>query len=141
MKTTATAFIFYNDKLLLINHKKLGRWLPVGGHSEDNETPKDTVIREVKEEVNLDVEFLEYYNYFKEISKDVQIQPKPFYIFTQKNKINYDFLCKTNNTDNLRIQKDEINDYKWISKENINDLEEPIRTLVKEAFKKHNETE
>ena len=33
-------------------------WLPGGGHVEVNEHPKDAVIRELKEELNFDAEFI-----------------------------------------------------------------------------------
>jgi len=55
------AYIFReDDKLLLIKHKKLDKWLPVGGHIESNETPDQAVIRESSEEVGLDVILLQY---------------------------------------------------------------------------------
>ena len=55
---TASAIIISKKKVLLVNHKKLGVWLYPGGHIEDNETPDQTVIREVKEETSLDVEII-----------------------------------------------------------------------------------
>ena len=53
-------YIVNDDKLLLIHHKKLNKWLPVGGHLKPNETPDEGLRREVKEEVGLDIEFLQY---------------------------------------------------------------------------------
>lgn len=56
---TASALIINEEsKVLLVNHKKLGVWLYPGGHVETNETPDETVIREVKEETGLDVEII-----------------------------------------------------------------------------------
>jgi 8-oxo-dGTP pyrophosphatase MutT (NUDIX family) len=40
----------------MIKHKKLGKWLPPGGHIDANEIPDVAAIREVKEETGLDVE-------------------------------------------------------------------------------------
>jgi 8-oxo-dGTP pyrophosphatase MutT (NUDIX family) len=34
-------------------HRKLGRWLPPGGHIEDNELPDDAAVREVLEETGV----------------------------------------------------------------------------------------
>ena len=45
-------------KILLIHHKKLGRWMQPGGHIEKFENPVDAAIREVKEETGLDISFL-----------------------------------------------------------------------------------
>ena len=44
--------------LLLVDHINAGLWLPTGGHVEPNEHPKDTVIREAREELGLELEFL-----------------------------------------------------------------------------------
>lgn len=38
-------------KLLLVHHKKANLWLPPGGHVEVNEHPTQTVMREMKEEL------------------------------------------------------------------------------------------
>ncbi|OGE15129.1 hypothetical protein A3F00_01650 [Candidatus Daviesbacteria bacterium RIFCSPHIGHO2_12_FULL_37_11] len=45
-------------KILLIHHKKLGRWLQPGGHIEKFENPVVAAIREVREETGLDISFL-----------------------------------------------------------------------------------
>ncbi len=56
---TATAFIIDSKKrTLLLWHKRLQRWMPPGGHLEENETPEDAAKRECKEETNLDVEIV-----------------------------------------------------------------------------------
>lgn len=38
---------------LLVNHKKLGGWFPIGGHVELNEIPDEALVREIKEESGL----------------------------------------------------------------------------------------
>jgi 8-oxo-dGTP diphosphatase len=46
-------------KMLLVDHKLAGLWLPSGGHVEPNEDPLATVVREVAEELNLAAEFIQ----------------------------------------------------------------------------------
>ncbi len=54
---TATAFIINSkQQTLLLWHKRLGRWMPPGGHIEPDETPQDAARRECKEETGMDVE-------------------------------------------------------------------------------------
>lgn len=45
-------------KMLLVDHKTAGLWLPSGGHVEPGEHPRDTVIRELCEELQLEARFL-----------------------------------------------------------------------------------
>jgi 8-oxo-dGTP pyrophosphatase MutT (NUDIX family) len=45
-------------KLLLVDHKLAGLWLPSGGHVEPDEDPRTTVVRELLEELNLAAEFV-----------------------------------------------------------------------------------
>ena len=56
---TATAFVIDSQKrVLLLWHKRLSRWMPPGGHVDENETPEDAAKRECKEETDLDVEII-----------------------------------------------------------------------------------
>ncbi len=58
---TATAYIVSKVegelKVLLHKHKKLNIWIAIGGHVE-GENPYQTVLREVKEETNLDIKVI-----------------------------------------------------------------------------------
>jgi ADP-ribose pyrophosphatase YjhB (NUDIX family) len=40
-----------SDHLLLVDHRNARRWLPTGGHVEPGEHPRDTVVRELREEL------------------------------------------------------------------------------------------
>lgn len=56
---TATAYIATKIdgkyKVLLHKHKKHGFWLGVGGHIEKGENPTEALLREVKEETDLEI--------------------------------------------------------------------------------------
>jgi ADP-ribose pyrophosphatase YjhB (NUDIX family) len=53
-----TTYVVKDHMVLLIDHKKLDKWLPAGGHIEANESPEDAARREVREETGLEIEFL-----------------------------------------------------------------------------------
>lgn len=57
---TTSAYIVHPnlDKVLLIHHKKLNRWLQIGGHVELDEDTDTALLREIKEESGLEVELL-----------------------------------------------------------------------------------
>lgn len=43
------------DHILLVDHRNAQMWLPTGGHVEPDEDPRQTVVRESKEELGIDV--------------------------------------------------------------------------------------
>jgi len=47
-----------DDHILLVDHINAELWLPTGGHVEPDEHPRTTVLREAKEELTIDGEFL-----------------------------------------------------------------------------------
>lgn len=55
----ATTFIVYEGRTLLLLHRKLGKWLPPGGHIDPHELPDLAALREVKEETGLEVALLD----------------------------------------------------------------------------------
>ena len=52
---TVAIFVVHDGKILLIHHRKLNAWLPLGGHIELDEDPEQAALREAKEESGLDV--------------------------------------------------------------------------------------
>ncbi len=53
---TVAVFVVREGKVLLHLHRKLGMWLPPGGHIEKDELPDEAAVREVLEETGLRVE-------------------------------------------------------------------------------------
>jgi 8-oxo-dGTP pyrophosphatase MutT (NUDIX family) len=55
---TVAVFVGHSGRVLLHFHKKLGRWLPPGGHIEPNELPDEAAVREVFEETGVIAELV-----------------------------------------------------------------------------------
>jgi 8-oxo-dGTP pyrophosphatase MutT (NUDIX family) len=55
---TVAIFVVHDGKVLVVHHRKLGKWLPLGGHIELDEDPETAALREAREESGLDVELL-----------------------------------------------------------------------------------
>ncbi|MGC4192727.1 MAG: NUDIX domain-containing protein [Thermomicrobiales bacterium] len=50
---TVAVFVVWRGHVVLHWHRRLGRWLPPGGHIEPNELPDEAAVREVWEETGL----------------------------------------------------------------------------------------
>lgn len=55
---TVAIFVVHDARVLVIHHKKLDRWLPLGGHIELDEDPEQAALRETREESGLDVQLI-----------------------------------------------------------------------------------
>lgn len=55
---TVATFVVWRAATLLHRHKKLGLWLPCGGHIEPGELPDEAAVREVLEESGVPVELV-----------------------------------------------------------------------------------
>ena len=62
---TATAFVVRADATLLHWHKRLGQWMPPGGHIEPDELPTEAALREVREETGLICEIVSSSSYLR----------------------------------------------------------------------------
>lgn len=55
---TVAVFVVCQGKVVLHRHRKLGLWLPPGGHIEQGELPDEAALREVMEEAGIAVELV-----------------------------------------------------------------------------------
>ena len=55
---TVAVFVVRDGKVLLHWHRKLGMWLPPGGHIERDELPDEAAVREVLEETGVEVDLV-----------------------------------------------------------------------------------
>ena len=64
MRLTTLCYIEHNGCYLMLNRNKkandenAGKWIGVGGHMEENESPEECALREIKEETGLTVKDL-----------------------------------------------------------------------------------
>ena len=74
------AVVFNNSKVLIIKHK-LGHVSFPKGHVEENESKKETAIREVKEETGIDIEIISDKEYYVQYpSGDNSIEKVTYFI-------------------------------------------------------------
>jgi len=91
--------------LLVSSHKWFDKLTIPGGHIELGETMQDSVVREVKEEVGLDIS-VERLLLTQEAIYTSQFWKKRHYIF-------FDFLCRCERN-HVTLDNREIQDYSWV---------------------------
>jgi len=55
---TVAIFIVRQGRVLLVHHRNLNKWLPLGGHIELDEDPEMAALREAREESGLEIELI-----------------------------------------------------------------------------------
>lgn len=128
---TASALILNDEKkVLLVYHKKYDVWLYPGGHIEDNETPDEAVIREVKEETSLNVEIIGNKNLsIEDKTADVTVLHKPYEILCERiqgKKMHYHidmiYICRIISNSKLEYNKNESSGIGFFSYDDIKKL-------------------
>ena len=124
--TTGGLIFNPEGKLFLMkSHKWKNKWVVPGGHIELGETIEESLIREVKEETNLDIHDIEFVC-FQEFIYDDLFWKKRHYIF-------FDYACKTDSTEVLL--NSEAQEYRWISLKEKGEL--PLDKYTEIAIQKY----
>lgn len=100
------------SKIMLVDHKNAGLWLPPGGHVEIGEDPKDTVMRECLEELGVEADFLYEFPIF--ITSTITVG-----VTAGHTDVTLWYLLKGQNEQRYRFDVDEFNDIKWFSIDDI----------------------
>jgi len=121
---TVSIIIVNKKKTLLHLHKKMNKWLPVGGHIELNELPEAAALREIREESGLEVVL---YNSDKKIDMiDAKQLIRPAHILLENIKQDHQHIdlvyYATANTFSVQPQDGEATDLKWFTAEEIKKL-------------------
>lgn len=126
----ATSYIFYGNKVLLIKHPKIGKWLPVGGKVDLGESPDEAVLREIYEEVGLEVDIIKKNRSFTQKIDTIQ------YVQNEDlgSKYHIDFIYYSKaKTDKFKLEN-EINEAKWFDYQDYLEIKDELFDDVKEEL-------
>lgn len=137
-KITCGVIIENNNNQFLIGHctgKKdiEGTYDIPKGCMEENETPLETAIREVKEEINIDLsnDKLVDLGLFKYNSE------KDLYLFYVKKNLDYSKLkCESYFIDKFGRERPEIDKYKLATRKDLSMLYKILQKILPKAFEK-----
>lgn len=123
---TASALLLDGNKVLLIHHRFLDRWLQPGGHLEPDETPSDGALRELSEETGL--KNLALWSWHIKNGLPIDIDSHKIPLNQNKNEsehlhhdFQYVFTFDRANSRDVSLQTDEVSDFKWLSLDELRD--------------------
>ena len=133
---TVEVFVVHDDRVLLRRHDKYKIWLSVGGHIELDEDPNQAAIREVREEVGLEVKLKRIGLSFPKENIDYNELIPP--VFLNRHRINETHEHVTlvyfasSKTDVLKQSKEEKSDeLKWFTREELEKNSYGIRESIR----------
>ena len=142
---TVEVFVVYDNKVLLRKHDKYGMWLSVGGHIELDEDSNQAALREVKEEVGLDVQL--YHDGSYPLTKRDGFQELRPPQFMNRHRINdlHEHVTLVHfarsNTDKLTLSETEKSDgCRWFTRDELDDpqynINDDIKMYARSALEK-----
>ena len=130
---TVAIFVVHEGRVLVIHHRKLDRWLPLGGHIELEEDPEQAALREAREESGLEVELVGERPPTTEQGTRALIAPR----FLDIHRINPThehigmiYFARVRSGD-LTLATAEHHDIRWCTGEELERLEPPMSNAVK----------
>ena len=139
---TATTFVVCQDRVLLHLHKKLGIWLPAGGHIDRDELPEVAARREVLEETGLNIQLYQPETLLNFGDDEAIELHRPVHLLLENinpyhQHIDFIYYARTD-TPHLNPAPGEANSFRWFSRAELahNDLPMPgnVKALAAEAL-------
>ena len=130
---TVAIFVVHEGRVLVIHHRKLDKWLPLGGHIELDEDPEQAALREAREESGFEVELLGERPPTTEPGTRALIGPR----FLDIHRINethehIGMIYWARPKDGaMTLARDEHYDIRWCAPEELDTLRPPMSNAVK----------
>jgi 8-oxo-dGTP pyrophosphatase MutT (NUDIX family) len=136
----ADVFIVHDNKVLLRKHDKYKIWLSPGGHIELDEDPNQAAIREVKEEVGLDITLAgETRTFAKSVEGKDLLPPRFLNRHTVKEgheHISMVYFATTRTTDITQGSTEISDDIRWFTREELDDPKSGVNDRIRFYAKK-----
>ena len=112
------------ERVLVIEHRRLATWLPIGGELEAGETPAEAAVRELREETGL-------VGRFRPLAGALDGVPAGLIGYEEHQAgskglhMNFVFVCAIASTDEVS-PNDEFGAWRWVDRAELTDLQSPL---------------
>jgi 8-oxo-dGTP pyrophosphatase MutT (NUDIX family) len=132
---TVAIFVVHQARVLVIHHRALDKWLPLGGHIELDEDPEQAALRETREESGLEVELLGERPPTTSPGTRALIAPRFLDIHritSSHEHIGMIYWARPRpHQEEIALARDEHHDIRWCAASDLDSLQPPMHDAVK----------